>query len=65
MDPKLKTYVLTIRYRENHTDDWEFKNVIVESVDVKSAIKKARDQFVLAVRSQWIVDNIYSEESLV
>lgn len=61
MDIKPKTYVFTVRFKKLFDNDWNFKNVIIEDcVNVKSALKRMRGQFMDSVV---IVDNIYSEES--
>ena len=64
MEPKLKTYIFTVRYRDFNSLEWEFKNVIIRhDVSILFATKKMKDRF--TTNQTVIIDNIFSEEEVI
>ena len=56
----LYTYVFTVKYKNTFDNDWQYKNHLVESVDVKSAILQVKKLY--NDNAIVIIDSIFSEQ---
>lgn len=56
----LHTYVFTVKYKNTFDNDWQYKNHLVESADVKSAILQVKKLY--NDNTIVIIDSIFSEQ---
>lgn len=57
----MKTYVMTIRYKELYDNEWQYKNKILTAKNVKEAIAELYKKF--KNYNKFYIDSIYSEET--